>query len=108
MTPDPTLRELMARRVQPTYVEAIAIVQELMTYVPTDTRPRPPFGPPSLDNVRISRDGSVECLGCDATPGVSEIAMLLEQLLPRGGPERVPGGLRYTIARALLEVDAPP
>ena len=108
MTSHLTLREVLARGVQPTYREAIAIAQELITYVPTDTRPLPPFGPRSLDNVRISRDGSVECLGCDATPGVSEIAILLEQLLPRGGPSRVPGGLRYTLARALLEVDAPP
>lgn len=108
MTSHQSLREILARGVQPTYGEAIAIAQELMTYVPTGIRPLPPFGPRSLDNVRISQDGSVECVGCDATPAVSEIAMLLEQLLPRGGPSRVPGGVRYTLARALLEVDAPP
>src|SRR5688500_14638182 len=29
-------------------------------------------------------------------------------MLPRGGPTPVPGALRYTMARAMLEVDAPP
>ncbi len=51
-------------------------------------------------------DGSVEC-GCSTTPAVSEIAILLESLL-RGGGAPSPGGLRYTIARALLDVEAPP
>jgi hypothetical protein len=97
----------MARGVQLTYGEAVAIAQELITYVPTDAYPIAPAAPPSLDNVRIAGDGSVQCLGCDAAPGVREVATILEQLLLRGG-SRVPGGLRYTIARALLEVDAPP
>jgi hypothetical protein len=38
---------------------------------------------------------------------VSEVAFLLEELLSSGSL-RVPGGLRYTIARALLNVEAPP
>jgi hypothetical protein len=41
------------------------------------------------------------------TPVVSEVAIFLEDLLPPGSP-RVPGGLRYTMARALLNVDVPP
>ena len=51
--------------------------------------------------------GSVVCRGCVVTPAVSEVAIFLEQLLPAGLP-RVPGPLRYTIARALLNVDVRP
>jgi hypothetical protein len=54
----------------------------------------------------LSRDGSVYCRGYHATPAVSEIAILLQSLLPQG--TRAPGALRYTIARALLEVDVEP
>jgi hypothetical protein len=41
------------------------------------------------------------------TPVVSEVGIFLEDLLPPGSP-RVPGALRYTMARALLNVDVPP
>jgi hypothetical protein len=63
--------------------------------------------------VFVGADGSVECTASDAPFAVSEIATLLESLLPAGGTTStgaigVPGGLRYTIARARLEVDAPP
>src|SRR5262249_2093850 len=50
---------------------------------------------------------AAQCAGCAATPAVSEIAALLETLIPSGTP-RVSGPLRYAIARGLLEVDAPP
>jgi Tol biopolymer transport system component len=105
---DHSIRELISLGVDLTYGEAVAIAQELITRVPTDDHVAPPFGPPSLDNVFIYPDGSVECLACGSTPAVSEIARLLDAMLPRGGKVRVPGGLRYTIARALLEVDVPP
>jgi hypothetical protein len=36
------------------------------------------------------------------------MAILLDAMLPRGGSVRVPGALRYTIARGLLEVDVSP
>src|SRR4029077_16747176 len=65
------------------------------------------YGPPSADNVFLEDDGSVACRGCRMTPVVSEVAIFLEDLLPPGSP-RVPGGLRYTMARALLNVDVPP
>jgi hypothetical protein len=58
--------------------------------------------------VRLSRDGTVICASCLATPAVSEVAALLEAMLPRGGRTRAPGALRYIIARARLEVDVPP
>jgi hypothetical protein len=65
------------------------------------------YGPPSAENVFLETDGSVSCTACDVTPAVSEAARFLQQLLPPDGV-RIPGSLRYTIARALLEVDAPP
>jgi hypothetical protein len=39
---------------------------------------------------------------------VSEVGRLLEAMLLQGSRQAVPGGLRYTVARASLEVDAPP
>jgi hypothetical protein len=70
----------------------------------------PPFGSPSLSSVYLESDGAVTCQSCDAALAVSEVAAFLQALLPPGRPGtmRVPGALRYTIARALLEVDAPP
>jgi len=86
--------------------EAVAIAQKLI-HEPQLVSSSAPYGPPSLERVCIGDDGSVICRGCEATPGVAEIAILLEALLPEGGPD-VPGALRYTIARALHDVDAPP
>jgi len=86
--------------------EAVAIAQKLI-HEPRPARLIPPLGPPSADNVNISDDGSVTCGGCEATPGVAEIAILLQSLLPEGGAT-ASGSLRYAIARALHEVDAPP
>jgi hypothetical protein len=56
--------------------------------------------------VFLCDDGSVVCRTCETTPAVSEIAILLEAMLPAS--TRAPGGLRFTIARALLDVDVPP
>jgi len=92
--------------------EAVAIVQQLIhpdvdcgqhRSDASDTAP----GPLSADRVRLEADGSVVCIASDATPAVSEAANLLQEILPHGGSQ-VPGGLRYTIARALLDVEAPP
>jgi hypothetical protein len=90
--------------------EAVAIAQQLITSLrdPGNTdEVRTPYGPPSADNVFLEDDGSVACRGCRMTPVVSEVAIFLEDLLPPGSP-RVPGGLRYTMARSLLNVDVPP
>ena len=46
------------------------------------------------------------CRACLAAPAVSEIARLVQSMLPADA--RIPGALRYTLARALLEVDARP
>ncbi|HEV3058149.1 MAG TPA: hypothetical protein VGY48_07860 [Vicinamibacterales bacterium] len=67
---------------------------------------RPPFGPPTPANVYVAADGTVSCAGCDAALATFEAAIFLESILPSG--VRVPGGLRYSLARALLDVDAPP
>lgn len=85
--------------------EAVAIVQRLILEHDNET-PEPPFGPPSLTNVRLTDAGGVECRACEATPAVTEVAILLQAMLAT--TPHVPGGLRYAIARALHEVDAPP
>src|SRR5215216_5801646 len=90
--------------------EAVAIAQQLIAALrdPGQTdEVQPPYGPPSTENVLLKEDGTVFCRGCNATPAVSEIGRFLDSLLPEGSP-RVPGGLRYTIARAQLNVDVPP
>jgi hypothetical protein len=90
--------------------EAVAIAQQLIAALrdPHQTdEVQPPYGPPSTDNVFLKEDGTVFCRSCQATPVVSEIGSFLDSLLPEGSP-RVPGGVRYTIARALLNVDVPP
>lgn len=85
--------------------EVVSIAQRLV-YEPSTAIPEPPFGPLAADRVCIASDGSVTCRGCAATPSVAELAILLQDLLTAA--PHVPGGLRYAIARALHEVDAPP
>jgi len=108
MTSLVSLAELRARGVAFEAHEAVALAQQLIENSRTAVDVTPPLGPPSLDNVFLGPDGTVVCRGCAITPAVSEVAILLEALLPRTGTVRVPGGLRYAIARAFLEVDAPP
>jgi hypothetical protein len=103
-----TLNDLAGSGVALQPHEAVAIVQQLMAAPQATHELTPPPGPPSLDNVQIRRDGSVIYPAGASTPAVFELAILLEAMLPRATTPRVPGGLRYTIARALHEVDAPP
>jgi hypothetical protein len=86
--------------------EAVAIVQELIQSS-AEVPLAPPLGPVRLDSVVILRDGRVGSSSCAATPAVSEVGRLLESML-RQGRGQVAGGLRYTLARTQLEVDAPP
>jgi hypothetical protein len=105
-----SIAELRAAGVVFTASEAVAITQQLIAVLrdPHDgDLVQPPFGPPTPDNVFLGDDGSVVCRGCGATPAVSEVGNFLDSLLADGSI-RVPGGLRYTIARALLNVDVPP
>jgi hypothetical protein len=103
-----SLREVQRRCVELTCGEALALVQQLIASLDEPCSPIPPFGPPSIDNIYLSPDGAVVCTGCAATPAVSEMGRLLSALLPRGGAGRVPGAVRYIIARASMEVDVPP
>jgi hypothetical protein len=105
MTKTPSIAELKREGISLTAYEAVAIVQKLI-HERGDASSFPPFGPPSTENVEVTADGGVLCRACEITPAVPEVAILLQSLLPIGAP--LPGGLRYVIARALHEVDAPP
>jgi hypothetical protein len=74
---------------------------------PAPVNPATPVGPPTLSTVRLSEDGTVSCSSCGITPSVAEVAILLNEMLQQSGT-KAGGGLRYAIARALLQVDAPP
>ena len=98
------MAEVAAQGVALTTAEALAIVQSLIE-ASGDEDARPPYGPPLPENILIHADGSVTSRACAATPTVLEVAILLDRLLPHGP---MPGGLRYTLGRALHEVAAPP
>jgi hypothetical protein len=107
------LRDAIDRGVELKHHEAVAIAQQLIASINTDGQPAAPLGPPSLEppsleNVGVGPDGSIVCRTCASASSVSEIAVLLEAMLPRGGTTRVPSALRFTVARALCEVLAPP
>jgi hypothetical protein len=107
MSPAITIAEILAGGVHITPSEAVAVVQKLIEDETSAFDPCPPFGPPALTTVTIHEDGTVRCRGCAITPSVAEVAILLQALLPAGAL-RVPGGLRYAVARALHEVSASP
>jgi Tol biopolymer transport system component len=107
MNPTITLAELRGRGVCLSAHEAVAIAQALIHSDQSVFTARPPYGPATPETVTIDGDGSVACRTCAATPAVSEIAILLQELLPIG-TKGVPGALRYALGRALLEVEAPP
>ncbi len=101
-----SLSSLISRGVELQPHEAVAIAQQLI-HASADVPLVRPFGPPTLESIVILSDGRVGSRRSAATPAVSEIGRLLDSMLP-SGRGKVPGGLRYTVARALLEVDAPP
>lgn len=78
--------------------EAVALARELIAH---------PCGIPTAENIQLSSDGSASCVGTEGLPTVASIAELLSTLLPPGTPN-VPAPLRYTIARGLEAVEAPP
>jgi hypothetical protein len=105
-----SIAELQAAGIQLEAVEAVAIAQQLIDALRgshANDEVEPPYGPPSAETVFLKSDGTVACRGCGTTPAVSEIGIFLHSLL-RQESAKVSGGLRYTIARALLDVDAPP
>jgi hypothetical protein len=102
-----SIAELLARGVVIQPREAVAIAQELTAHFASGQSTTPlPCGPLSPDTVNLARDGSVSRIGSDAEPGLAEVALFLHTMLGSGA--KVPGALRYTVARALCEVDAPP
>ena len=104
------IADLIAAGVRLRPDEAVAIAQQLIhagTSAIGFTPATAALGPPLPGTIRLHADGSVTCDGYDVKPAVFEIAILLQTLLP-GEAGHVPGGLRYAIARGLLDVDAPP
>jgi hypothetical protein len=101
-----SLCELLDRGVVVRAHEAVAIVQQLI-----DSRASCggslPAGAPSVSSIQLQNDGEATASGCDVTPSVFDAATLLQAILPAGAGQ-VPGALRYSIARGLLEVVAPP
>ena len=103
-----SLADLIGAGMTPSTDEAVAIARALVRERSSSTALVPTtHEPPLPENVYLGSDGSVICPTCDTPPEVSELALFLRRLLPIGSAG-VPGGLHYTIARALLEVDAPP
>jgi len=92
------LSALTARGIQLKPHKAVAVVQQLI-YSNGRVELTQPFGPPTLDTVVICVDGRVFSRASAVAPAISEIGRLFEALLPQGSVA-VPGGLRYTIARA--------
>ncbi len=105
-----SIAELAHAGVNIRYDEAIAVTQRLIQGCRRSSpgaAVEPPYGPPSPDNVYIGADGAVTCVGSDATFAISEVGTFLEAVLAFD-TGRVPGAVRYTVARALLDVEAPP
>jgi len=108
MTSRVFLRDVMVRAVELQPCEAVAIAQQVIVSTDIDAGQRSPHAALSLDSIRLGADGSVVCEPCVTRPGPAEIGRLLAEMLPHNGSARVPGALRFTIARALLQVEAPP
>src|SRR5437763_1055456 len=103
-----SLSDLRQRGVPLRPHEAVAIAQTLIQSPEISAAVAgPPFGPPIPETVEVGSNGAVVCTSSAATPAVSEVGVLLQALLPPG-ETRIPGGLRYAIGRALLEVEGPP
>jgi Tol biopolymer transport system component len=102
-----SVAELASRGVDLTAFEAVAIARALIHAAPVPVDSATLVGPPTLSTVRLAEDGSVSCSSCGIAPSVAEVAILLNEMLQQSGA-KAGGGLRYAIARALLQVDAPP
>ena len=75
--------------------EAVAIVQALVSS----------RGVPTAETVELDSAGHARCRNDQGEPTVAALAALLQRLLPVTG---VPGPLRYTVARGIGAVEAPP
>jgi len=102
-----SIAEVLGSGVPLTVSEAVAIALAALVFdLAQATGAGVPSGRPLPDTIFVESDGSIVSRH-GAPPPISEVAVLLRTLLPAGSPG-VPGGLRYAIARALGEVDAPP
>ena len=101
-----TLAELMDQNVEIAVADAVAIAQQLICEPDVLAGAQAPYGPLTLESVAVTAEGAVLCLHTAATPTVIEVGAVLHNLL--GSSQRVPGRLRYTVGRALHEVEAPP
>ena len=101
-----TLAELVNQNVEISVADAVAVAQQLISDPDALGEAQAPYGPPTLESVGVTAEGSVRCLHTAATPTVLEVGLVLHNLL--GSSHRVPGRLRYTVSRALHEVEAPP
>jgi hypothetical protein len=110
MTTTASIAELQQAGVTLEAREAVAVAQQLIQTLRNRDDAgvvEPPYGPPTAANVMLHADGSVSCAACGTTPAIFELAIFLDALLPAGSAH-APGGLRYAIARGLLEVDVAP
>lgn len=99
-----SIAELIGAGTTLTAAEAVAIARAALTCPPASDTAGEQADVPAT--IFIEPDGSLVYRGAQA-PTIAEVALLLRSLLPESTPG-VPGGLRYAIARALHEVDAPP
>jgi hypothetical protein len=101
-----SVAELVSSGITLTAEEAVTIARATLEYRREDVLLSPQREPLRPENVHLGPGGEIICPD-GSVPDVADVARLLRWLLPAGTPN-VPGALRYTIARALLEVDAPP
>ena len=101
-----SLAELMRAGITPNADAAVAIARALIRERTSSAAPLSMDESPLPENIYLAPDGRIMCRDGNR-PAVSDVARLLRELLPIGAAG-IPGGLHYAIARALLEVDAPP
>lgn len=104
-----TLQQAIDAGVTVTSEEAVAIVQELIASAAhnDESDESPVAAVPMVDDIHIQSDGSVRSLRTPACLTVRGAGELLDAILPKGEGARVPGPIRYIVARALGQVDAP-
>jgi hypothetical protein len=101
-----SIAELLETGIALTAVEAVAIARAALSTERATAGSEMLPDVPLPDRIFVEPDGTITCQP-GGTPSIPDVARLLRGLLPSGGPG-VPGGLRYAIARALGEVEAPP
>ena len=88
-------------------LEAVAVARALVASAAAAAeRVGQPLPSQTLETLHLTPDGTVTCIGSGAVETVADAANLLHAML--GSTAKIPGALRYAIARARREVDAPP